>query len=127
MPRFETKHRNQDALLWECVVADNFGKPLVSNTYIPIKVRWIDRTQEMIDPNGKPIIVSATIVTDREIPNNSIVWKGKASDLPGTAGIPESNIMYVAASKYTPSIKNRGTRRVIGLRRYSDKMPTRAS
>lgn len=124
MPRFETKHRNQDALLWECIGSDNHGKPLVSTTRIELKVRWIDNTQEMIAPDGKPIVVTATIITNREIPHNSIVWKGNVSDLPGTHGIPESNLMYVAAAKYTPSIKNRGTRRVIGLRRYSNKMPT---
>lgn len=126
MPRFETKHRNQDALLWECIGADNKGKPRVSIERIELKVRWSDRSVEMNDPEGKLIVVDATVVVDRNIPYSSIMWKGKVEDLPGTHGIPESNIMYVAAITTTPSIKNRGTRRVVGLRRYSNKMPTQS-
>lgn len=118
MPALEEMDRLQDALLWPITGKDQFGQPthdFSSGAVVQLKVRWVNKRRLASDPQGNPITVDATVITNRAIEVGSLMWKGKLSDTPGTSETPESKIMVVVGYDDTPDIKNRFTRREVYL------------
>lgn len=124
MPTPELDSRHQCAQLWRCVGVDEYSEPLVSARE-ELKVRWENKSIQMVDPKGTPIRVDAIVHSTCDIEENSIMWLGVASDLPEdeqNTDIP--GLMQVAIKNYTPDIKGRIVRRTYGLIRFKDRLPT---
>lgn len=108
---------DQDAVLWEYVRLDNEGQPMVKQA-VQLDVRWEFKAGQAVDPQGKVIAIDATVMVDREIPIDSIMWKGLIADFPGQGGL-----MQVKTYNNTPSANGRDETIVLGLVRYRNKLP----
>lgn len=121
----ETADRYQPALLWEKVGQDNHNNTLISPP-IEILTRWEKRHEEVTDPNGNTVALSAHVVVDRDVPEGSIMWEGSLEqwNAPGTGSSGTStDLMEVVIKRTTPDIKNRYVRRTLGLKFYRDTLP----
>lgn len=110
----------QRAVLWAKTGYDNYGSPTVSTVGEEIDVRWENKVQDVLDPQGNTISADATVVVDQDITVGSQMWEGKLQDIPGTQEIPTSDIREVIAFSKVPDIKGRNVRRVAMLKRLSD-------
>lgn len=119
MPALETRDRKQWMVFWECVGQDPYGLPIVSDG-IELKVRWNDKLAQVIDPTGNTIQSTAQIITDRTLPLQSIVRKGRLSEVTGP---PYSGLHIVIGDQTTPDLKNRNNRYEFALMRYSQQLP----
>lgn len=120
MPSVEVDCLEQKAVLWSAVLGsfDRHGKQKVSAA-VEIDVRWITGNKEVTDSKGNTIGIESTVIVDRAIPVQSILWLGKLSNLPS----PTTNLRKVDVVKETPDIKGRATRRVLFLNKFSDTLP----
>ena len=109
-------------MLWEISSRDELGEPTL-DAAIEIKVRWVSKKSEALDPQGNTIAIDATVVTVRNIPIGSIMWKGGLDDLAGTSVTPDDDLMQVVTNNETPDLKARATRRTVGLIRFRDALP----
>jgi hypothetical protein len=123
MPSIETMERNDWAVLWERTGNDQFSDQTVASP-VEIKVRWEDLRDEVPNPNTKTQGYDAVVVVACEIPIDSVMWKGRLRDLPGTAETPEEDIYKVKRKSAIPDIKGRHVRRVVYLVRHNDTIPT---
>lgn len=121
MPTPELDGRYQCAQLWRAVGVDNYSNPKVS-VREEIRVRWENKSIEILDPRGLPIRVDAVVHSICDIPTDSIMWLGEAKDLPDDMR-KISNLMQITVKNYTPDIKGRVIRRTYGLIRFKDKLP----
>lgn len=121
MPALETRDRKQWAVYWEYVGQDSFGLPVVSDG-VEIRVRWNDKVTQVIDPSGNTVQSSAQIITDRTLPIQSILRKGRLAEVTGP---PYSGLHIVIGDNTTPDLKNRNNRYEFSMMRYSQQLPTR--
>ena len=121
MPQLETDCLFNKAVLWmaDANVFDGYGEHKVTASKVQLSVRWEERNTEAIDPNGNTIAVDALVVVDRAITIGSIMWQGCIIDVAATP----VNLYEVVTRNDVPDIKNRNTRRVVGLKRYSNELP----
>lgn len=133
MPAFETMDRRQYALLWERSGTNSYGEPTVSvgvelnPTVSDGGVRWVHKSQLMLDPLGNTIQVDATVVVNRDVEIGSIMWEGGLDDVPGTGtsgAPPDGQLMEVVTKDRATDLKNRYTRRTLGLKRFNGTLPT---
>lgn len=122
MPAPELDYRFQFAQLWERSGDDGYANPIIGARQ-QICVRWENRKAEMLSPTGQSIQVDAMVVVICDIPVGSIMWLGDTASLVGS-GIPDEGLMIVVAFDNTPDVKGRVQRRVAGLKRYNDVLPT---
>ena len=124
MPHMELSYRRQKAVLWEATGVDDYNEPIVSAPE-ELDCRWVNKRREMVGNDGTPIAVDATVVVDREIPINSLMWEGSLDDLPaGTSfTVADGQIMKVLLCNRTPDIKARVNRYTAGLMRFRDVLP----
>lgn len=122
MPAPETDYRFQKAQLWQRIGDDEYANPLVSERE-ELTVRWENKQLEMMNPLGQPIKIDALVITIHTIPVGSIMWLGKAVDLPIDLD-DITNLMEVVAYDDIPDVKSRAFRKTVGLKRYTDKLPT---
>lgn len=121
MPDVETIQRLQDAVYWAKSDDDRYGSPKVA-AGIALRVRWEEKQGEMLSPTGETVATDAQVVVDREVIVGSIMWQGKLSSLGG--GSPTEDIFQIVAYDRVPDIDNLYVRRTVGLKRYTDTMPT---
>jgi len=114
----ETDDLHQQAVLWVSSGFNNFGKPKV-NAGVEINVRWEASSKEVNDPDGNSIILDAEVVVNQIVPVHSILWLGLLTDLPS----PTTNLMRVESISSIPDMKNRVTRRTLGLKAWKDSLP----
>lgn len=122
MPAPETDYRFQKAQLWRRVSSDRHGNPTISARE-ELTVRWEDKEIQVIGPNGQPINLSAMVVVLCDVEQGSIMWKGCEDQLP-EGGVPTRNLMEVVTIDNIPDVKARNYRKVLGLRRYNNRLPT---
>jgi len=123
MPSIETDCRFQKALLWESAETyDRKGNAKVSAA-VELDVRWENKRQDILDPEGNTISTDATVVVDRVIAVGSVMWQGGAADVPGTSGIPPGDFLYVAVFTDIPDVKGIEHRRRVFLVRSTDTLP----
>lgn len=124
MPRPENSSRYQKAVLWAAGVAngvDDYGEQKVSAA-AELDVRWEERRQEALDPNGETIAVDAVAVVDQDIVVGSIMWLGDIDDV----ATPPVDLKQVVAFNKIPDVKGGRFRQTVGLIRFSNKLPTLA-
>lgn len=123
MPPLEKLDRKQLALLWALTdTVDDFGVASVSAVR-ELKVRWNHTSREGLDAQGLGVVIEADVVVDRDISEGSVMWLGGLDDLPGTATVPEQDLMEVVSFKKTPDIKGRNFFRTVSLKRRSNVLP----
>ncbi len=118
----ENSSRHQKAVLWAASAANgvhDYGVPKVS-AKVQILVRWEERRQEAVDPDGNTIAVDIVAVVDQDIVIGSILWLGDIDDV----ATPPVDLKQVVTFSKPPDIKSRNFRRVVGLIRHSNKLPT---
>lgn len=135
MPAPEQAGAFQKALIWPAIldakgrpVSDANGQPKVSVGERPpteINVRWDGSRRSVVGPLGQPIAVDATLShLDRELSIGTAVWQGGLKDLPGTALVPETDLMIVILYNEAPDPKGRFAYREAMLQRFGDALPT---
>ena len=124
MPPPEEAHRHQDALLWVKVGVDGYGQEIVSAP-IELKVRWEFTRRDILDPDGNRVTVDAMVVTNRVISIGSTMWLGTLEEwqLGSGSGGLDDEVMQVVVYMQSPDVKNRSTRREVGLSKYRDTPP----
>lgn len=111
MPPIERHDLRQTAVLWEWNSEDVHGEPLVELP-IEVKVRWVWQTRQVQAANGNNITTSATVIVNRDIPINSLMWLGTKQAYDETT---EDTVMQVVSQGSTTDLKARHTRYEYGL------------
>lgn len=128
MPPLETTDLHDDAVLWTATGrVDAFGRYEVTDEAVDLKCRWVDGQREALTPQGEPLALDATVVVDRDVPVGSIMAKGTLADwgLVGTGDVGETGtLMQVKTADQARDLKNRFTRRTVGLMIYRGSLPT---
>ena len=120
MPALEVKDLNQKAVLWVANGNDTDGEIKV-DAKVEINVRWEDNLSS-VGGQGSSIAIAATVVVDRDIAVNDIMWLGALRDVPATP----TNLRQVADFQKIPNVKGRNYRRTVSLVKYSNELPTLA-
>lgn len=124
MPPLERMDRKQTALYWEWRGKDRYGHPVVSPDPVELRVRWINRQQEVLDRQGNTMAVDGTVILGQAVVVGSILWLGSLDDLPGTGtAAPDSGLVQVITYDETSDIKNRFVRREATFMRFTDSLP----
>jgi hypothetical protein len=121
MPPFEVMDLNQTALLWEKTGDDLHGEPVLAEP-VEISVRWVWEDRVASGSQGNPVALDATVVVEIDVPWGSVLWEGDLDDW-YSAGSAGAYLMEVASLSTTPDIKNRHTRRTLGLTRFRGELP----
>lgn len=126
MPPQELAFRRQRAVLWEATGATTrSGRPAVSDVPVDLRVRWDPSRRELPDGQGGTVVVDATVIVDRAVPEGSLLWLGETTTLPGDGAFPGTNpLMVVVSLSETVDIKGRVTYRELLLQRYGSRLPT---
>lgn len=119
MPAIELDGRFEKTVLWVFQNAGEFGQPKHS-TPVEIMARWDGTTREVKGPGGTPVAIDSELIVDREIPIESLVWKGPLASLPS----PVTNVMQVITTDTTRDVKNRAVHYVASLMRYGNALPS---
>lgn len=114
----ETDFLNQKAVVWDHTGYDSAGDTIVSHPR-QIQARWEFRRQQLIDENGAPIAVDATVFVDQEIAVDSIIWKGAIEKVPD----PIKKLYIVVFYEETPDINCDEFERILGIKKFRDKLP----
>ena len=127
MPAPEVVDRYQTAVLWPFSGYDAYGAPTVGppvELAPPYGVRWTWKRREVMDAKGNTVALDASVVTDRKVAPDSLMWLGTLAGWyrVGSAGRPDE-VMLVVSHDETPDIKNRAVRREMGLKRYRETLP----
>ena len=119
MPAPEIASLPQRAVLWTVNSFDDYGN-MQLNEPIEIRCRWVGAIGKQLDPlTNTQIDMATTVIVDRTIPLDSIIWLGKLADLPDTP----TDLNQVKAYNDTPDIKGRITHRQVGLVKFSSTLP----
>lgn len=131
MPPLETMDLKQRAVVWPLVGTDRYGEPTVSDTPREVPVRWTWTRREMTDPQGNTIVVDAQAVVNEDIKVGSLMWLSTLDDLPAGTGWSlsefDEELMRVVTTSKGTDLKNRFTRRTLGLSRFRDTLPSQES
>ncbi len=124
MTRFATRGLKQDAVLWMASGSHDKSGTTTIEAPVPIKVRWIEGRTEEQDPQGNTIVTDTTVIVDRVIKIESILWLGNIDDVPDSW--TDSSLRQVVVDRDTPSWNNRSNRRSVGAIRFGNTLPTLA-
>lgn len=126
MPPPEIAYRRQKVVVWYAEGRHgHYGEHRV-NAPCELDARVDNNPSEGVDPDGNKVALTATMITDRQIPIGSAVWVGELADWLGTgSGADEDEILEVRTAQYTPDIKARFTRHTLGLARFRGEIPER--
>lgn len=126
MPALEVSDCTLDAVLWSKVGNDRQNELIVDYPK-GVRVRWTERTGFGTDARGDQLAIDVSAaVACCEVPLGSLMWLGGMDALPGTADPPEptSDIYQAMTRSQAYDVKGRLLRTEVGLKRYTDRMPT---
>lgn len=116
----ERAYRRQKALYFEATGVDEFGQDTVADP-IEIVVRWNWVVKSMTGPEGTPVRVDATVVTDRELTVGSTMVESSLENWYGTGSpVGEHTLMEIVAVNITKDIKARNTLYTVGLAYFKE-------
>jgi len=110
------------AVLWRRTGQDRFGKP-VTSAPTQVRCRWIETRKEKTDAQGNTVTIDAQVYINTDIVVGSLMWKGRLTELLGTASPLSGNIMQVINFTKTPDLKGRNHRSMVSVMRYMDTLP----
>lgn len=120
MPSPERAGLTGYAVLWAANGINAYGDITVANP-VEIRCRWEESIGEQLSPTtGATQDSSQSIMVDRLIPVDSILWLGKKKDLPTTL----SNLRQVVTVKNVPDVKGRISLRTVDVIKFSNQLPT---
>jgi hypothetical protein len=124
MPSLEVKDCKQRAVLWALSGYGDDGQHRFSAP-AEVRVRWTDKQSQVVDKDGNNVALDATVVVLQVIAIGSLMWLGTLDDwyATGSGGVG-TGLMIVKTTDFSTDIKNRATRRTVGLQRYKDKPAT---
>lgn len=117
MPAIELSNRRQTAVVWLTPIGGSFnayGESQIGEAS-EILVRWEDEKSEV----GK----KATVYVSQEIPEGSVMWKGRLNQLPASPEKPK-NLMQVVQYNEIPDVKGRSIQRVVRLVLLGSQLPS---
>ena len=120
MVYIESASRRQKATYWAAGTTSTSAGQKKVQASIEIKVRWEDKEQDALNAQGETIRVDAVAVVNRDIEVGSIMWLGAKRDWTTATG----NLKKVISFSKIPNIKGTRFRRVVGLERFSESLPT---
>jgi hypothetical protein len=125
VPPLEQMDRHQYAVYWEALGTDSYGQSKVSDDPVELRVRWNFKRTQTVSANGTPVALDGTVVADRELVADSLLWAGRLRDLPaGTSFSEEDDELYVVTTvTVTKDIKGRNTRYEFGVARFRSTLP----
>ena len=122
MPAIEQMELDQIAVLWLVSdLVDNYGQNKVQDP-VEIPVRWENKRSSSRGDQTQVSAIVASISTDREIPENSVLWLGRVSDYVGSV-TQNAKLCEVQSCDAIPDIKNREVRYVVSAVRYKGELP----
>ncbi len=123
MPPLETMDRTVSAVWWIKNSVDRYGEETYQ-TPIEIKVRWIDNRKRVSGQNTNSVGYDISLVADRDLVAESVIWKGKLVDLPNPQDgvIVINDLMRIESSKQTQDLKGRFTRYEANANRYKSQI-----
>jgi hypothetical protein len=124
VPSLELKDRYQYAVLWAFAGYDASGEVVVDDP-VEVRVRWEEqstdpRRGQILGPDGNLVTLLSTVVVDRRIEVGSLMWKGRLRDYNANV---ETQVREVVLYSEIPDLKNRNTRREVGLGFYKGTVP----
>ena len=129
MPPIETFERNQTAVLWEYAGVDGYGEQTIG---LPqeIAVRWQKSLSRSGAADRYAEAFDAVVYAAQDVAIGSIMFEGTLEEaFGGTAGTADGDlvsdaVLYEVKDVYrTVDLKNRNTRRRLGLMRYGGNLP----
>lgn len=128
MPKPWVKNLKQWAVLWQVTdQIDDLGRSKVAAP-TEIQCRWEEGESNSDDPDTESTTLAGSLMVGVQVHKGSILYLGNLNQYNEavTAGDP-IDYMEVMTVNNTPSIKNRGTCRELGLGKYRSSLPTIAS
>lgn len=120
MVKIETTRRRQYAVLWAAgTTYTEIGRKKVQRA-VQVEVRWEEKQTDAMNAHGESIRIDATVVVDQDVEIGSLMWLGELADWTSSSG----DIYEVVSFSKVPNLKQTRLRRVVGLVRYSDSLPS---
>lgn len=123
MPPLETHDLRQRAVLWSADGTADSGE----STFAPpveIACRWVDGERTAPGPDGGTQTLSATAVVAAAVYAGDCMRLGTLAEWQALTGTGiDTGVMEVVTAGVTVDIKNRNTRRELGLAKFRDAVP----
>jgi len=126
MPPMERSDLRHYAVLWARAGYDRYSEPTLQAP-VEIRCRWVENIRVVKDPQGNTITLTATVVVAQDVPDHSVMWRGRLADLDVAGAPPEgSTLVTVEAFNKTDDVKARESRRSVDVSTYSGTLPAAA-
>lgn len=124
MPPIELTDRNMYGTLWTVSSIDDYGRVVLNSPvdFVPSQgtgCRFINTENVSLDPMGRVVQIDATLITDRDIPEQSIFFPGTQAEFVDG----QSQLYEIITVDNTPDLKNRFIRYECKLRKYGKTLP----
>lgn len=89
-------------------------------------MRWTWNYSEMMQAQNATITADATVIVNRDVPVDSLIWLGHIDDLAGTAGPQDetlNGLYQVKSIMHGGDLKNRTSRRKLSVVRFRGNLP----
>jgi len=117
MPDLNARNLHQTAVYWGSPVQNGWGGYTFASG-VEIEVRWEDRTDRFLDPQGVEQISRAQVRVDRDVDVGGYLFLGDLDDL-SSAGeddpTVENNAFVIRRFTKTPSLRARWSSRKVWL------------
>jgi hypothetical protein len=117
MPPLEEAEPTEIITYRPFIGTDQFGG-LSQGTAVNIRARWVDKLILITQPDSSVIQIVAEVAVDRDIPVNSLLWRGLSTDYQDGTGTSDVELCIVRMSRRVPDIKGRANRYSVMLSRY---------
>lgn len=121
MPYVEESCLHQKAIIWTVSSFSRTGEKTVSSG-TELSVRWEDM-KLLEKQKGETEQFDAVVIVAQDVDPGTLIWEGGTADLPSPLS-DITDLYEVKQFSKVKDIKGRAIRRVCGLMRYSDTMPT---
>jgi hypothetical protein len=120
VPALEVRDLKQRAVLWSASGTADSGE-LTFAAPVEIACRWVDGERTAPGPDGGTQTLSATAIVATEVYAGDCMRLGTLDEYEALTGTGyDTGVMEVLSAGVTVDIKNRNTRRELGLSKYRD-------
>lgn len=118
--RIRTRNLRQYAVLWEASGLNEYGESKIKKP-VEIKCRWEEGKKQSLDAQGNVIEYDGRIYLPCEVPEGSVLWKGRLMDKPNDSVI--TNLREVVSTGDIPNIKATERQVFANVKNYKNKLP----